>query len=179
MNDKVKVGCVIAASSAVKRDAIHVAIAPVMAGETLARGTRIRILPEGLAFRDEDNGIGIVDPFLRTAGVAIGERFWMFVEPGTISGLRHDWHHPVIDAAESKDPEVIAAIAAITAFARRCGKSYEDLMMDAASYAADGNQLSDRDMEYNEYDWVVFWKLYQKATGASRVPDGTNPYSCC
>ncbi len=37
--------------------------------------------------------LGVVDPFL-TEPVARGDRFWVFLKPLTITGLRHSWSHP-------------------------------------------------------------------------------------
>jgi hypothetical protein len=78
------------------RDAIHVAVAPVIAKRMLSPGTPI-------TFVDDDQitvdicpwplSVGIVDPFLKKP-VNPGDRFWMFVNPNTITSLRHDWTHP-------------------------------------------------------------------------------------
>jgi len=87
-----------------QRDAIHIAVAPVVAVETLYPGQHIGFVDDaktrvGTAAA---NRIGIVDPFLSEA-VQPEQRFWMFLYPGTITSLRHDWTHPAFaDAAPSK-----------------------------------------------------------------------------
>jgi hypothetical protein len=74
-----------------RRDAVHVAVAPVTAGERLSPGQHVGFVGErvGVAGRP----IGVVDPF-PTADVKEGERFWLFLYPGTITSLRHVWTHP-------------------------------------------------------------------------------------
>ena len=74
-----------------KRDAIHIAIAPVVASEELTAGQDIG--PVGDRFGPCAKPIGIVDPFLQTS-VAKGERFYLFLYPNTITSLRHVWTHP-------------------------------------------------------------------------------------
>lgn len=73
-----------------RRDAVHVAVAPVIAGEDLPPGSRVNLL-DGKAY-ESTSPIGIVDPFQREC-VRKGERFWLLLFPGTITGLRHQWSH--------------------------------------------------------------------------------------
>lgn len=74
-----------------ERDAIHVAIAPVIAGERLSPGQHIGVVNEqALAGAPH---IGIVDPFL-AAPVFKGERFYLFLYPKTVTAMRHHWAHP-------------------------------------------------------------------------------------
>lgn len=76
------------------RDAIHLAVEPVEAGEDLAVGQRITYV-NGKAFglRKGEEPIGIVDPFLTTQ-VKAGQKFWLVVLPRMITSLRHVWSHP-------------------------------------------------------------------------------------
>lgn len=79
-----------------QRDAIHVAVAPVVAGQPLCGGDHVGLDEKGEAVRSRDS-IGVVDPFLREP-VKTGQRFWLFLYPGTITSLRHDWSHPAFPA---------------------------------------------------------------------------------
>lgn len=85
-----------------QRDAIHIAVAPVVAVQMLHPGQHIGFVAEGDTTRvaaGTASRIGIVDPFLKEP-VRPGQRFWMFLYPQTITSLRHDWTHP----AFAKEP---------------------------------------------------------------------------
>ncbi len=83
-----------------RRDAIHIAVAPVTAAERLAPGQHVGLVRDGSLelVGPCDRAIGIVDPFLPEA-VEPGRRFWLFLYPGTVTGLRHVWTHPAFAAA--------------------------------------------------------------------------------
>lgn len=104
MADTIKsLGSIIKDQDAAK-DAIHIAIAPVVAAITLGVGEHVGFIDgscEKVSIRAAVH-IGIVDPFLRTSVMA-GERFWLFLYPGTITSLRHDWTHPAFTGAPSKE----------------------------------------------------------------------------
>jgi hypothetical protein len=83
-----------------RRDAIHIAIAPVVSRQPLQSGDRVALDERGTAFCVEENdsrAIGIVDPFLRTQ-VQRGDKFWLFLYPNSITNLRHVWEHPAFKA---------------------------------------------------------------------------------
>ena len=82
-----------------RRDAIHIAVAPVTAATRLAPGQHVGLVQEGNLelVGPCDNNIGIVDPFLEEE-IEPGQRFWLFLYPGTITGLRHVWGHPAFKA---------------------------------------------------------------------------------
>lgn len=76
------------------RDAIHLAVEPVVAGTTLRAGERIKIEYGKAELASPDEAIGIVDPFVPGI-VRKGQRFWLVVLPRTITSLRHVWSHPL------------------------------------------------------------------------------------
>lgn len=88
------------------RDAVHVAIAPVKAGEMLHSGQRVCFASEAyniaVALFGERKAIGIVDPFLQQS-VREGQTFWLFLFPGTITALRHEWTHPAFNDEANLD----------------------------------------------------------------------------
>lgn len=67
-----------------QRDAIHIAVAPVVAGGDLLPGESIGLV-NGTA-KPVTSPIGIVDPFLKDT-VLKGERFLMFLYPNTITSI--------------------------------------------------------------------------------------------
>ena len=100
------------------KDAVHVAVVCVMACGKLYPGQDIEFVDGSTdVVKGVDHpvaAIGIVDPFLRRP-VFPEERFWMFLNPGTVTQLRHDWEHPawkkggvainVVDTATGADVE--------------------------------------------------------------------------
>lgn len=82
------------------RDAVHIAIAPVVAIETLRPGEHVGLSTDGRGTKLA-TAIGIVDPFLKDS-VKSGERFWVFLYPRTITSLRHEWTHPAFAKAEPR-----------------------------------------------------------------------------
>lgn len=63
----------------VGRDAIHIAILPMLATRVMKPGERLKD--------------GIVDPYLEES-VQPGQYYFLFLYPGTVTGLRHVWTHP-------------------------------------------------------------------------------------
>lgn len=81
-----------------KRDAIHLAVIPVVAGQNLLSGQHILLIDDAKHGRvaviglEGETTLGIVDPFLMEP-VAKGETFWLVIYPRQITSLRHVWEH--------------------------------------------------------------------------------------
>jgi hypothetical protein len=89
-----------------RRDCVHVAVAPVVAGIEMDPGQGVTKGGDGLFYSfplDHDGCLGVVDPF-RTEPVKRGERFWLLLKPGTITGLRHMWSHEAFVAQPKESP---------------------------------------------------------------------------
>jgi hypothetical protein len=169
------------------RDAIHIAVLPVVCGEerglqpgeavTLAHGT------SDVAIRARDDyglmrSIGIVDPFIALHqdadksgnvrwNVKKGERFWLFLHPNSVTGMRHHWQHPAVDrpAEVRSDAE-----AWLHRFAEKWGFDYETLIRVADNPTGDwdyitahGNDLHSTSELGEDYD--LFWQNLALLTG--------------
>jgi len=167
------------------RDAIHIAVAPVVATESLSPGQSI-VVADGnaKATSDAERGVGIVDPFLRSK-VSAGSRFFIFLYPNTITGLRHQWEHPAFEQEPQKDDLLLAA----ERVAHTCGKTYDALIDDMRSYnwSADGSTFggdyildnSERYKDVPSDDWQKCWQHFERVTG-EKVHDKyrSAPYTC-
>lgn len=84
------------------RDAVHIAVEPVEAGEILRPSDPVCLI-DGRAYLDlkTRTPVGIVDPFLSTH-VHAGQWFWLMLSPRTITSLRHVWIHPDFPEEDAK-----------------------------------------------------------------------------
>lgn len=84
-----------------QKDAVHVAIVAVKAGEPLSPGDHVSVKNNVALLGSE--AIGIVDPFLSDA-LNEGDSFYLCLYPETVTGMRHEWNHPAFDdLASAKD----------------------------------------------------------------------------
>lgn len=91
-------------------DACHMAITPLIAGENILPGEHLGLNAKGEG-TTEAVAVGIADPFLRHH-ILKGERFWLFLYPGSITSLRHCWTHPAFAQKQGKDaPEAAAPLS--------------------------------------------------------------------
>ena len=107
-----------------ERDAVHVAVIPMIAAHRLHAGQRVGILAPGVAGQSDSlvGTVGIVDPY-RTDLIEQGTRFWLCLMPGTVTGMRHHWAHPAFDAqasAPQANPDKAESEAWLRAYATRC-----------------------------------------------------------
>lgn len=88
-----------------ERDAVHVAVVPVKAAmDFSAHDRRVAIMQkDGVYYAAPGSlttpAIAAVDPFLPIPPRK-GERFWAFLDPNTVVGLRHVYTHPALDAVK-------------------------------------------------------------------------------
>lgn len=143
-----------------QRDAIHVAIAPVIAAERLPHGSAVAWAPgqEGTAVInvpwDHPNKLGIVDPF-RTGFVNAGERFWLFLMPNTVTSLRHEWTHPAFTTQapveQKAEPTEAQILAAVEQACNKLGYDFDSYNGEITICRGDGDRDDDpRVWEYAE-----------------------------
>lgn len=159
------------------RDAIHLAVEPVEAGEKIFPGQHVS-LTNGIS-KASGKLVGIVDPFL-PGPVFPGQMFWLVVYPRQITSLRHVWEHPGFPASGLPEPglvapapevltrtsaEMKASEAWIENWASRFSLSYDEVIYGARDYLKDGNYLSGGELLEGEYVPAEFWTHYERVTG--------------
>lgn len=153
----VKLGTIIEGTPG--RDAIHVAVAPCVAAHYLCPGDHVGILEDGKA-GGSPNPVGIVDPFLKE-GVHPGQRFWVCLYQGTVTGMRHEWMHPAFGQEDTKSKSRDWIID----YASQLGLGYKELMsaanhyIDTEEYLCKGGDLE------SEITSEEFWEHYKVVTG--------------
>jgi hypothetical protein len=134
------------------RDAVHIAVAPVVLDVESTPGDHVGFV-EGsteLVTRTAKTKIGIVDPFLSACVLKKGARVWLFLYPGSITSLRHEWTHPAFAKTNKEKSQE---------WMREWAKR-QDMPYDLAIRA--GHELSVFNYEDARYDidneWWAHWE---------------------
>lgn len=161
------------------RDAVHVAIAPVVANEILAPGQHVGFLSggDGRVGALATTRIGIVDPFI-VGFVPKDAKFFLFLYPKTVTGMRHHWSHPAFSDAASVASATQASKDWLTRYAASVGVDYDELIDRAKAYQMSGEYWSEGGRFEGEYVPNEFWDHYQNATGNTVGSDRGNFFSC-
>lgn len=140
-----------------ERDAIHVAMIPAMAGENLNPGDRVAVDKNMVATRSNE-WHGIVDPFLEEL-VWEESWFWLWMKPGTVTGIRHHWDHPAFrDSTED--------IKWIERFCVYHESTYEEVMDGARKYCSREDDIVACFSTHLDYEAVPeFWERFTRVTG--------------
>jgi len=148
------------------RDAIHCPIISAVAKMNLNVGTPVSILETGEAEQsDLYSCVGIVDPFLR-GFVQKGEQFWVWVRPGSISSLTHQWTHKRIPEFAAVVPDKEKARVRLQEFAEGpLHVSLEEMLATIEACRGDtDNALYDHGYESLGV-YAGFWDDYELYTG--------------
>lgn len=190
MADELKLGHIIDPTRDVHRDATHVAVVPMTASVVLLPGNRVNA--EGLPLAPH---VGIVDPFLDCI-VKAGERFWCYLFPGTVTGMRHEWQHPAFPTTSVVAPPPATLTPTIKTalqhqsdsetwlrkFADSYGMSFEDLLDAADQYAQHGNATVQHGSQQWRDDFYGhekdFWHHYEIFRGVKVKDRDGNPFCC-
>lgn len=170
-----------------KRDAIHLAVLPVVAGARLKPGQSINTCDGRATAATIGDGLGIVDPFL-SKPVMPGQFFWMVIKPRLITSLRHVWTHPTLPdepvaGTNSSTGPVISekdiAFAEIQNIAEQVDCDVYQLIEGAASYLEYGDYLC----EGGRWEGISlpdsFWPAYEKYTGTKVDEDKQYSFFSC
>lgn len=140
-----------------QRDAIHIAVAPMTAAEKLFPGQHVSVIGVE-AWASAGTPIGVVDPYLK-ADVKKGQRFWLFLYPGSITSLRHEWTHPALADTE--------AVRWLKQFAEGHSANYDELVKAAAT--GEGYCFGDTSGPEAFYqgssEGETFWRHLEEVTG--------------
>lgn len=185
------------------RDAVHIAIEQVTVIEICQPGSHVGFVEKGMVGLSAEKKVGIIDPFIK-GYIPSGSKVWLFVYPGTITGLQHHWQHPDIDTREPK-PKIVdqysvreqlsnlnccdcedetdsltKAKEIITAAGEACGGyTYEEMMDIANGYIKYGKYHHDNSEEYyNVKDWRKFWQAYEEITNIQAESLEDIPFTC-
>lgn len=153
----------------VDRDAIHIAVLPVVAGDYLNPGQWAGFHPwdrDNVVIADNsDDAIGVVDPFLKET-VKRGQKFWLLLFPNTITSLRHEWVHPKVPPNPSKQTKMSVSEAWLREFAFDYGVDYYEMMGEVADAVKSGGCDSIMTLgSSSDVDYETFWEHYQIVTG--------------
>ena len=187
MSDKQDLGLgeIIPPSRYANRDAIHIAVVPMIVGERMNAGDHVRIMvgttdrivqDRSDYYGAASESIGIVDPFIKQTSekwyLDVGERVWVFLYPNTITGLRHEWTHPAFVEANRKTALMSDAEKWMRQFADRWNFDYNE-MLDAATSTEDsewGSYITARGKDLHSRgelgdDYLLFWQYLEQMTG--------------
>lgn len=179
------------------RDAIHIAVLPVVAETDLLPSQKIHAVwcedSERYISARHQKATGIVDPFLPEK-VEKGQRFWMFLNPGSIRGMRHDWSCPVFSHEEGS-ALADRAVERSRRYMEKLGKAFGEYgrKESVEGLIEAGHQVKSTgdifgfgyDLPYKfkskEGDYADFWKHWEVLTGEEK-PSGwlgeCTPFAC-
>ena len=162
-----------------QRDAIHIAVVPVRATTGLRPGTPVELDKQGRARKTSiDKAIGVIDPFLNMLPKS-DDLVWLYLKPGSITSLRHDWTHPAF--ASAQEPLAESQLF-IDRLAHDCGLTYERLMDGAKDFLENDSLLTDNSQRYDSIEterWDEFWEHYEAITHSQVLPKRRQVFFSC
>lgn len=153
MSEQLGIGKVI--TSEQHRDAIHVPVMPIILGKGMEPGTRVYIR-EGKAYPSHGFAVGVIDPFLDGWEEA-GKEVWLFLFPGSIKTLRHEWTHAGIDSPAKPSPTKEESEAWLREFVKAADcPDYDTLIAAATGGHVKAREHYDGDAYENDGEYLFF-----------------------
>lgn len=176
----IKTGKLIEEGDIVSRDAIHIAMSPEVAGERLLPGQHVGIdNGEERVVVSCLNPVGIVDPLLKDI-VEKGQKFWLWVYPNTVTGMRHHWQHPDFEEELREDYNKADAVSWVQDYCKSLGVEYDELMSHAKVYLGSHyHYWSEGSLFDGECLPDVFWDKYEIITGTTVKDDDRGSFFSC
>lgn len=140
------------------RDAVHVAVVSARASENLSPGQDVGFTGDGESVGIAATHIGIVDPFIK-GSIHEGQRFWLYLYPRTITGLRHIWTHPAFPddgggTVYAPPASKLASEKWLRDFTSRSDCPSYEVVLGAVANIADGNAPFNYDADYLHFEGV-------------------------
>ena len=148
------------------KDAIHVAVAPVIADVRLKPGQHVGLTKKnGNRIAPSDNPIGVVDPYL-DCDVFPDQSCWIMLYPNTVMSLRHEWIHPAFGGDSYRWLQDIA---------NECDLEYSHIMDAGREMINNGHYTlpSDHAMDVLNDKNDEFWHHFEVVTGIKRTDKDT------
>lgn len=169
-----------------KRDAIHIAVEPVVAAHILRPGEHVGFVGGKKEVGVSKKPIGIIDPFL-TSPVLAGQTAWLFVYPRQITSLRHVWAHPAfgdegavpLPLQDTKEREKAESESWMDDYANSIHVYREELVRHACDYLDNGEYWIE-DGRFEGMDVPdEFWDHLEKITGRTVPADERGHFFSC
>lgn len=112
------------------RDAVHFAVVQAVAATALKPGTSVWVTDRRTMMAAPcapKERLGIVDPFLAVP-LKGGQSFWIFLNPGSITSLKHFWTHPGLPELHPSGLHHKDAEDFLRECAERFGSTFEELL---------------------------------------------------
>lgn len=163
------------------RDAIHVAIEPGIAGVNFRYAKYVRQFNNEWFPCNEDECHGIINPWIEQ-DINKGDRFWVFIKPGTVNGMRHHWSHPELDDKSKSRPTKQESREWLEAYTRSNDCPSLDEILEGLSgdpdYRIDDEYFHCHGRDAHGYISPEFWFHIENLTGFKTDKPGQWSCSC-
>ena len=146
-----------------EKDAIHVAIVSVRAGQVISPGQGVKLneYNEAIPCNGRKGRLGVADPF-RYSGIARGEYFWLLLSQDAVPNVKHVWEHESVDF--SPPTREVELNRWIKQTAEEAKVPYEVLMAAASQMIRTEKQTPHPDPQIEDLDWYAFWSEWSEET---------------